>query len=92
MSKIYSKKFDPVAIILVIRMLSKPEQVGVLVADVIRVMAVDGHKPVTVRYWLKSYAGQGWKVSGRRVALLTSVSSLVPDGPQGTCVENRNSL
>lgn len=87
MKKIYNTKLDPLEILLVIRMLSKPEQEGPLVADVIRVVAVDGHKPITVRYQLKAYDGQAWKVKGRRVALLPPVSSAASPDTHGTCVD-----
>lgn len=72
MARIYNKTGDALDVVETIRMLAKPGEDGVLVADVVRCVAVSGVKPATVRYWLRAYDAQGWKVTGRRVALLST--------------------
>ena len=69
MARIYNKSGDVLDVVETIRTLAKPGEDGVLVTDVVRCVAVSGVKPATVRYWLRAYDGQGWKLTGRRVAL-----------------------
>lgn len=62
MARIYNKSGDVLDVVETIRTLAKPGEDGVLVTDVVRCVAVSGVKPATVRYWLRAYDGQGWKL------------------------------